>query len=167
MKLLCHPEPCEGSQDAKSEHRAQRILRSFARLRGCEEMSRRALRRVMAAREGALHKFSPALCAGKTNVPGFGGREGGHHKIPVRREIFMAAASAAAHPSALQIPAQSAGPGLPSAPPRASEDQLAWRERLQPPSAQVISRGSFDRPQPLPGHRRLRMTVALVVLLVV
>ena len=45
------------------------------------------------AREGALDKFSPARCAGK-RTPGFGGREGGHHKMPMRREIFKAAASA-------------------------------------------------------------------------
>jgi hypothetical protein len=42
----------------------------------------------MVAREGALDNPSPALCAGKTGAREFRGREGGHHKVLVPREIL-------------------------------------------------------------------------------
>jgi len=46
------------------------------------------LSRHHTAREGALNKLSPALGAGKTNVTGFRGRGGGHHKMLGQREIL-------------------------------------------------------------------------------
>jgi hypothetical protein len=44
--------------------------------------------RSTVAREGARDKLSPALGAGKTSVPGFCGRGGGHYKMLAQREIL-------------------------------------------------------------------------------
>jgi len=40
------------------------------------------------AREGALHKLSPGLGPGKTDVEVFRGRAGGHYKVLTQREFL-------------------------------------------------------------------------------
>src|SRR4051794_18364892 len=89
-------------------------------LEGREEMTRSA------AREGALNKLSPALCAGFGYAPTIRRPRRRPLQGLARREHFVVAASAATNFVHARYPAQSAGLSLLSAPSRAKGSRSSF-----------------------------------------